>query len=141
MEMLETVRQEATLTQDRVEMLEALVKNLQLKTMLMERKLTISEEMDKSDSKEKRLMGMKTRIVDLVQDFSQYEEMSSEMACEQDIVEHQIDTLNYGVDQQVLDNKSLREDLTRMEKKMEAFEEEVKVDKSKRQSWSACMWL
>jgi len=141
MEMLETVRQEATQTQDRVEMLEALVKNLQWKTMLMERKLTISEEMDKSDSKEKRLMGMKTKIVDLVQDFSHFEEMSSEMACEQDVVEHQIDTINYGVDQQVLDNKTLREDLTRMEKKMEAFEEEVKVDKSKRQSWSACMWL
>merc|ERR1719186_1184329 len=114
---------EASLLMGRVEMLEAIVKTLQLKSMVVERKLTMSEETDIPDSKDKRVM--KEKIVDLVKDFNQFEEMSSEMACEQEY-------------QQVLDMKTLREDLTRMEKKMEAFEEKVKDDQSRRQSWSAC---
>ena len=117
---------EASLLLGRVEMLEATVKTLQLKSMVMERKLTMSEEIDMSGSKDERVM--KEKIVDLVNEFNQFEEMSSEKACEQEMAEYQ----------QVLDMKTLREDLTRMEKKMEAFEEKMKDDQSKRQSWSAC---
>ena len=94
-----------------------------------------------TDSKDKRMMIMNEKIVDLVKECSLFEELCSEKASEQDKAEQQIVTLNCGVNQQVADNKTLREDLTRMKKKMEAFEEEMKFDKSKRQSWSACKWL
>eukprot|EP00092_Neocalanus_flemingeri_P106896 GFUD01137167.1.p1 GENE.GFUD01137167.1~~GFUD01137167.1.p1 ORF type:complete len:629 (+),score=209.90 GFUD01137167.1:87-1889(+) len=143
MERMETASQEAQQTCDRVDMLEASVKTLQWKNKVMESNMTRKEEVviADSDSGGKNLSGIKEKIVDLVKECSHFEKMSRKMVCDQNVTEQQIDELSCGGEQQISDNEKFRVDLIKMKKKMEAFEEEINVERSKKQSWTACKWL
>eukprot|EP00092_Neocalanus_flemingeri_P015608 GFUD01016896.1.p1 GENE.GFUD01016896.1~~GFUD01016896.1.p1 ORF type:complete len:805 (+),score=264.23 GFUD01016896.1:106-2520(+) len=141
MERMETDRQEAQQTCDRVDMLEASVKTLQWKNKVMESNMTRREEVVMADSGEKNLSGIKEKIVDLVKECSHFEKMSRKMVCDQNVTEQQIDELSCGGEQQISDNEKFRVDLIKMKKKMEAFEEEINVERNKKQSWTACKWL
>eukprot|EP00092_Neocalanus_flemingeri_P095845 GFUD01121958.1.p1 GENE.GFUD01121958.1~~GFUD01121958.1.p1 ORF type:complete len:283 (+),score=98.92 GFUD01121958.1:46-849(+) len=140
MKRMETARQEAQQTCDRVDMLETSVSTLQWKNMVIESNMTKGEVV-MTDRGEKKLSGIKEKIEDLVKELSHFEKMSREKVRDQDLIEQQIDGLNCGVDQQISDNEKLRKDLIKMEKKMETFDEDIAAERSKKQSWAACNWL
>ena len=133
MEMLDTVREEARLTNNKVEMLEGQVQSLQWKQMLMEKKL-VNSQMKKSDTGDNRLDSMKEKILDLVRDCDQIGERSSRTAVGQDRAHQQIEALGDGVDQQILENKSLRVDFAKFEEQMAALQVDMKRDRNQKQT-------
>ena len=133
MGMLDTVREEARLTNNKVEMLEDQVQSLQWKQMLMEKKL-VNSQMKKSDTGDNRLDSMKEKILDLVRDCDQIGERSSRMAVGQDRAHQRIEALGDGADQQILENKSLRVDFAKFEEQMAALQVDMKSDRNQKQT-------
>merc|ERR1719318_1097899 len=115
---------------------------LQWKQMLMEGQLGSSQvEKSATVTGDDRLGSMKGKILSLVRDCDQIGERSNSMAVTQDRANQQIGAVAGGVDQQVLENKRLRDDFAKFEEQMAALQVDMKRDRNLKQSWTGCNWL
>ena len=109
--------------------MEGQVQTLQLKQMLMERQLGNSQ-VKKLDTGDNKPDSMKEKILNLARDCDQVGEMSNRMAGSQDKAYQQIEALGDDVDQQILENKSLRAEFAKFEEQMAALQVDLKRDRN-----------